>query len=145
MVHAMSNDNRQEPLDPDTAYVFRKINEMGKGQFPKPHPPEKREPIIPGGPLPAPKKKALAEPIEPTPFYERPDPQILRDALPAIEHPTEEEAAVESMPPQPNPDQPSPELLELVRLYQHLPARDQHELLMIAQLKNYLNWQKDKP
>lgn len=60
---------------------------------------------------------------DPQPIAERPDPRALNEP--------------EAEPPAPYV--PPPELIELVRLWQSLPQRDQIELLYLARIKASLN------
>jgi hypothetical protein len=124
---------RKTPLDPDTAYMFRKINEMGRS---KPAAPKKASTpqIIRERPEP----KLIREDVEPQPFSERADPPLLTEP-PSAPAPLLSPEPTPAVAPESIPTSPPPELVELVKLYMRLGARDREELLLLARIKHHLS------
>jgi|GEM_PF-3106460 len=137
---------KRPPLDPDTAYVFRKIDEMFDPNKPKPS-----------------QWKESQERAQPKPIVVRPEPQLLyetqyeeQEDYEELDEDEQEEVEQEadgqeatSAPeagaavPQPQ-DLPFPDadLLTLVKLWRFLNARDRRELRLFAQVK-YMMAQQD--
>lgn len=114
-------------LDPETEYVFRKINEIGTGKkidF-SDHPPAR---VI-----------QEVKPAPPQVINVRPDPQLIReDPIPQPVSIRPDPAPIDQQPVKvapPKKSQPPPELTEIARLWPLLSQRDRLELMYIARMK----------